>query len=74
MGRATALAPVATLLPNIVRKSLKNFNPFSKLCEMGFFMKDKYRKPLDAEHPMRLALALSDVEPTFQKLVEAKWR
>ena len=43
---------------------------------MGFsamaFMKDKYRNRLDAEHPMHLAL--SDVEPRFQKLVDAKWR
>ena len=43
---------------------------------MGFsamaFMKDKYRNRLDAEHPMRLAL--SDVEPRFHKLVDAKWR
>ena len=36
------------------------------------FMKDKYRNRLDAEHPMRLAL--SNVEPRSQKLVEAKWR
>ena len=43
---------------------------------MGFcalaFIKDKYRNRLDAEHPIRLAL--SDVEPRFQKLAKAKWR
>ena len=43
---------------------------------MGFsalaFMKDEYRNCLDAEHPMRLVL--SDVEPRFQKLADAKWR
>ena len=43
---------------------------------MGFsalaFIKDKYRNRLNAEHPM--LLALSDVEPQFQKLVEAKWQ
>ena len=43
---------------------------------MGFsaveFMKDKYRNHQDEEHPAHLAL--SDVEPPFQKLVETSWR
>ena len=46
--------------------------PSSFLCEMGFsavvFMKEKYRNRLDAEYPLRLAL--SDVEPRFQKLLK----
>jgi len=63
--------------PILYEEALKIIIPFpsSYLCENGFsalaYMKDKYRNRLDAEHPMRLAL--SDVEPQFQKLVEAKW-
>ena len=59
-------------------KALKMLIAFlsSYSCKMGVsalaFMKDKYRNRLDAEHPMRLAL--SDVEPQFQKLVKVKWR
>ena len=69
---------VANEYPILYEDALKIIIPFpsSYLCEMGFsamaFMKDKYRNRLDAEHPMRLAL--SDVEPRFQKLVDAKWR
>ena len=48
--------------------------PSSYLCEMGVsalaFIKEKCRNRLNAEHPMRLAS--SNVEPPFQKLVEAK--
>ena len=61
-----------------MKKPKKIIIPFPSLylCQMRFsaleFMKDKCRNRLDAEHPMRLAL--SDVEPRFQKLVKAKWR
>ena len=60
----------------LFQESLKIIIPFpsSYLCEMGFsavaFMKDKCRNRLDEEHPMHLAL--SDVEPPFQTLVETK--
>ena len=46
----------------------------SYLCEMEFsalaFMKDKYRSRLEAKQSMRLSL--SDVQPRFEKLDEAK--
>ena len=64
--------------PILFQESLKIIIPFpnSYLCEMGFsaaaFMKGKCRNRLDEEHPMHLAL--SDVEPPFQKLVETKLR
>ena len=43
---------------------------------MGFsalaFMKDKYKNSLDVKHS--ICKALSDVEPPFQKPIEAKLR
>ena len=62
--------------PILFQESLKIIIPFpsSYLCDMGFsavaFIKDKFSNHQDEEHPMHLAL--SDVKPPFQKLVETK--
>ena len=78
MGRAIATPAWLRSCPILREEALKIIIPFpsSYLREMRFsalaFMKDKYRNRLDAEPLMRLAF--SDVEPPFQKLIEAKWR